>query len=236
MSRYAALVLCPVFLAHYKFQVAPAPHPHRRYPSAASDSGSIRIRLKKPRSDTARSFVAAVSASLRRSKSKRKVSKRRSRDDAENRASFDNTAFQPEVVSVPSDPSVSSRVSSSSSNTSQIFENRRASYEHGASLGHISEETGSAFEGDEAEESFASQATATTGPTTPSKTPILQSESPTAMKSKLPVLKYLRRLSPLSSPSKVQKDKENAADVSPSKLPRRAGPAYTSPVRATFAG
>ncbi|KAF7979855.1 hypothetical protein HWV62_40611 [Athelia sp. TMB] len=213
--------------------VAPVPHPHRRYPSAASDSGSIRIKQKKPRSDTARSFVAAVSASLRRSKSKRKVS-RRSRDDAENRASFDNTAFQPEVISVPSDPSFSSHASSSS-NTSQSVENRHSSYEHGASLGHISEETGSAFEDDEAEESFASQATATTGPTTPSKTPKLQSESPPAMKSKLPVLKYLRRLSPLSSPSKVQKEKEKGDGLSPSKLPRRAGSAYTSPVRPTFA-
>ncbi|KZP34359.1 hypothetical protein FIBSPDRAFT_6474 [Athelia psychrophila] len=204
----------------------PVALPHRRYPSDASDSGSIQLKQKKARSDTTRSFVAALSSSLRRSKSarKEKASKRESQDSAEGSVPFDNTAFQPKTSSVPSDPSLSSRASTARNETPV---NRRVSYEHGGSLGHISEESQSGFK--DAEESFAS-----TVPTTPAKTPKVLYESP----SRLPVLKYIRRLSPLSSPmkgkAKKEKEKENAARASPSKLPRRAGPAQGSPRRAMF--
>ncbi|KZP04078.1 hypothetical protein FIBSPDRAFT_1054911 [Athelia psychrophila] len=157
---------------------------------------------------------------------KEKASKRESQDSADGSVPFDNTAFQPETSSVPSDPSLSSRASTTNN---EIPVNRRVLYEHGGSLGHISEESQSGFE--DAEESFVS-----TVPTTPAKTPKVLYESP----SRLPVLKYIRRLSPLSSPTKgkagkeKEKEKENAARASPSKLPRRAGPAQGSPRRAMF--
>lgn len=137
---------------------------------------------------------------------------------------FDNTAFQPEIASSVSDPAASSQDPRPDEVGTPV--QGRSSYEHGGSLGHISEESAdSIYDDTEGETSFATHATPTTGPTTPSKTPNLSAKtpeaSPTAMKSKLPVLKYIRRLS-LSSPPKP-KVRRHVDAASPSKLPRRVG-------------
>jgi hypothetical protein len=192
--------------------------PHRRYPSSTSEISSGRISKRGYRSDatsssrsSSRSFGSILSASLRKSdSSSSRIAKansktgaqelpasRRDSGDSGDNAPFDNTAFRD---APPDGSGILDALSSGSG--SRFLEHiipdstPTKPFEHGVSLGQISEESVTVHDHDM---TFTAHATPTTGPTTPSKTP---SSSPTKM-SKLPVLKYLRRLSPLSSPTKT---------------------------------
>lgn len=192
---------------------------HRRYPSSTSEISSGRISKRGYRSDatspsrsSSRSFGSILSPSLRKSESnssrivkansktsdQESPASRRDSGDSGDNAPFDNTAFRD---APPDDSGISDGLSSGSG--SRFLEHiipdstPTKPFEHGVSLGQISEESVTVHDPDM---TFTVHTTPTTGPTTPSKTP---SSSPTK-KSKLPVLKYLRRLSPLSSPTKTR--------------------------------
>ncbi|KIM91927.1 hypothetical protein PILCRDRAFT_97 [Piloderma croceum F 1598] len=192
--------------------------PHRRDSSSTSEIGSGRISKRGYRSDatsssrfSSRSFGSILSASLRKSESsssriatansktgdQEAPASRRDGGESGHNAPFDNTAFRD---APPDDSGISDGLSSGSG--SRFLEHiipdstPTKPFEH-VSLGQISEESVTVHDHDM---TFTAHATPTTGPTTPSKTP---SSSPTK-KSKLPVLKYLRRLSPLSSPTKTR--------------------------------
>lgn len=140
-----------------------------------------------------RTFVSAVSASLRKSTVSKRTQTQRlksiqmeaihSRKNSDNvvyGSSFDNSAF--------CDVTRSSSLTSSWPTGPGQLPKIPSPFEHGASLGHISEESRSFRDEDS---SFDTQATPSTAATTPSKTPV----------SKLPVLNYSRHSSPSTSPT-----------------------------------
>ena len=182
---------------------------HRRHSSSVSGISFGRISRRGQKSDGAsssRSSGSVLYASMRKSNSdssqvagasttnEGSISlKRDSHETGDNMPpeyiSFPNVTFDNNAVSDSLESSSDSRFLEHVTKTLTPTE----PFQHGASLGHISEES-------VIHDQDSTFATPTTGPTTPSETPKLSrtpNSSPT-QKSKLPVLKYLRRLSPLS--------------------------------------
>ena len=139
-----------------------------------------------------RTFVSAVSASLRKSAaSNRSMTQRlrstHSRENSDNDLPFDNSAFY--------DVTRSSSLTSTwpiTPITAGHLPNIPFPFEHGESSGHITDESLSSRNADSI---FDIQTTPTTAATTPAQTPA----------SKLPVLNYSRHASPNVTPEKTPK-------------------------------
>ena len=152
-----------------------------------------------------RTFVSAVSASLRKSAATKRSKTQRlmsihSRKNSDNDSPFDNSAF----CDVTRSTSLTSTWPTTPITTGQLPK-IPPPFEHGESLGHISEESLSSRNADS---TFDTQSTPTTAATTPAKTPA----------SKLPVLNYSRQTSPNVSPEKTPK--KTYGNVTPNKLTR----------------
>lgn len=188
---------------------SPLSRAHRRHPSGASAGKSIKTTIKSD-SSSARSLISTLSASLRKSgltsprgsrisrlESHDSLRSTRHDDDTGHSTTLDNSAFRHIVSDV---------VGKFSDNITEASTPRKShTFERPLSSGGTSEESATTRNRDNI---FAEFTTPTTAPTTPSGTPFHDnlktraSTSPT-QKSKLPVLKYLRRLSPLPSPARI---------------------------------